>query len=76
MEAIAEKTCQAVCAFFGIPYIAPDKQIDLEPEPAPDVPESGTLYRVQVGAFRKKENAEAYLQEVREVLPEAFIVVG
>ena len=71
MEAIAEQTCQAVCEFFGIPYIAPDKQIDLDPEPVPD---SGTIYRVQVGAFESKENAEAYLEKVREVLPEAFIV--
>ena len=70
MEAIAEQTCQAVCEFFGIPYIAPDKQIDLEPEPEPD---SRTLYRVQVGAFESKANAEAYLAKVREVLPEAFI---
>lgn len=73
MEAIAEQTCKAVCAFFDVPYIAPNKQLDVEPEPVPD---SGTIYRVQVGAFRKKENAEAYLQKVREVLPEAFIVVG
>ena len=71
MEAIAEQTCQAVCEFFGIPYIAPDKQIDLDPEP---VPGSGTIYRVQVGAFESKTNAEAYLAKVREVLPEAFIV--
>ena len=70
MEAIAEQACQAVCEFFGIPYIAPDKQIDLDPEPVPD---SGTIYRVQVGAFKVKENAEAYLAKVREVLPEAFI---
>lgn len=56
-----------------VPYIAPDKQLDVEPEPVPD---SGTIHRVQVGAFRKKENAEAYLQKVHEVLPEAFIVVG
>lgn len=73
MEAIAEETCKAVCAFFDVPYLAPDKQLDVEPEPVPD---SGTIYRVQVGAFHKKENAEAYLQKVREVLPEAFIVVG
>lgn len=70
MEAIAEQTCQAVCEFLGIPYIAPDKQIDLDPEPVPD---SGTIYRVQVGAFESKANAEAYLAKVREVLPEAFI---
>ena len=73
MEAIAEETCKAVCAFFAVPYIAPGKQLDVEPEP---VPESGTIYRVQVGAFSVKENAEAYLQKVHEVLPEAFIVVG
>ncbi len=74
MKAIAEKTCQAVCAFFGIPYIAPDKQIDLEPEPAPDVPESGTLYRVQVGAFEEKSNADIFLEAVRAKFPGAFIV--
>ena len=74
MEAIAEKTCQAVCAFFGIPYIAPDKQTDLAPEPAPDVPESGTLYRVQVGAFEEKSNADIFLEAVRAKFPGAFIV--
>ena len=34
------------------------------------------LSYLQVGAFSVKENAEAYLQKVHEVLPEAFIVVG
>ena len=70
MEAIAEQTCMAVCEYFNIPYIAPDKQIDIDPEP---VPESRTLYRVQVGSFEFKVNAEAYLEKVREVLPDAFI---
>lgn len=70
IEAIAEEICQAVCEYYNMPYIAPDTQLDVEPEPVPD---SGTIYRVQVGAFRKKENAEAYLEKVREVLPEAFI---
>lgn len=36
--------------------------------------EKNTLYRVQVGAFRSKENAEIYLASVRKVFPEAFIV--
>ena len=52
---------------------APDKQVDIEPE---SVPDSGTLYRVQLGAFRVRENAEAYLVKVRKVLPEAFVTVG
>ena len=73
MEAIAEQTCKAVCAFFDVPYIAPNKRLDVEPEPEP-VPDSDTIYRVQVGAFRVKENAEAYLKVVRKYFPEAFIV--
>ena len=68
MEAIAEETCKAICEFFDMPYIAPEKQVEMEPAPVPDV-----LYRVQVGAFRKRENAEAYLAKVQEMLPEAFI---
>ena len=71
MEAIAEQTCQAVCEFFDIPYIAPDKQIDLDPEPVPD---SGTLYRVQVGAFESKSNADIFLDAVRAKFPGAYIV--
>ena len=32
------------------------------------------LYRVQVGAFRTKENAEAYLAKVQDDgFPEAFV---
>lgn len=70
MEAIAEETVQAVCEYFEVPYIAPDKPADpLAPEPEPE----NVLYRVQVGAFRIRENAEAYLAKVREVFPEAYI---
>lgn len=35
---------------------------------------SAVLYRVQVGAFRVKENAEKMLQNVRVDYPDAFIV--
>lgn len=76
MEAIAEKTCQAICTFFEIPYVAPDNQADIEPEPVPDVPESDTIYRVQVGAFKVKANADAYLAKVREIFPEAYITAA
>lgn len=49
MEAIAEETCAAVCEFFERPYVAPDKQVTLEPKPedtvegADTVPDLGTL---------------------------------
>lgn len=36
--------------------------------------EKNVLYRVQVGAFRSKENAELYLARVKKVFPEAYIV--
>lgn len=36
--------------------------------------ENNALYRVQVGAFRNKENAELYLASVKKVFPEAYIV--
>lgn len=34
---------------------------------------SGKLYRVQVGAFSSKENAEKFLKEVQKYFPDAFI---
>ena len=71
MAAIAEETVQAVCEYFDVPYIAPEKQNDLPPEPV-ELPE--VLYRVQVGAFRIRENAEAYLEMVQNAgFPEAFV---
>ena len=33
----------------------------------------GTIYRIQVGAFRNQAYAEAYLARVKEYFPEAFI---
>lgn len=78
MEAIAEETCKAVCEFFAIPYVASGKDVTLAPEPvgeAEEVPNLGTMYRVQVGAFREKANAMAYLGEVRAAgFESAFIV--
>lgn len=61
-EAIAEGICDAL----GVEF----KMVE-----SPDTGERDTLYRVQVGAFRVKENADAYLKKVREAgFPEAFIV--
>lgn len=58
------------------PILAPDSQVDIDPEPVPDVPESDTIYRVQVGAFKVKGNADAYLAKVREIFPEAYITAA
>lgn len=61
---IAEAICKGVCEYFGVTYKAPSA-----PKPA----ESGTLYRVQVGAYSVKANAEAKLKEVQKYFPDAYI---
>ena len=50
---LAEAVCKGVCAHYGVTYVNPDKV----PAPAPE--STGTIYRVQVGAYRNKANAEA-----------------
>jgi N-acetylmuramoyl-L-alanine amidase len=66
---LAEKICEGVCKHFGVTYVPPKQP---EPEKKPD---GGKLYRVQVGAFRMKKNAENMRDELREIgYEDAFIV--
>ena len=71
---IAEAVCKGICDHYGVTYT--DTQAP-EPEP-PKVPEQpkepGILYRVQVGAFSKKANAERKLAAVKAAGFEAFVV--
>ena len=61
---IARATCKGMCKYFGIPFV----------EPKAEKVESDMLYRVQVGAFSVKANAEAYLKKVQAAgFPEAYI---
>lgn len=63
---IGEAIAAGICDYFGMMYIAPSK-------PAEPV-EGDTLYRVQVGAFKVRENAERYRDKLREMGISAFIV--
>lgn len=54
------------------PYIAAEVNKRLQPQ---ETTEADKLYRVQVGAFREKANAEAMLKKVRAAGFDAFIVV-
>lgn len=36
--------------------------------------ESGKLYKVQVGAFKNKQNAESFLEDVKKTYTDAFII--
>ena len=66
MERIAEETVQAICEYFGVAYTAPaegdgsDTVLPAEPEEPEEKPRENALYRVQIGAFRVRANAEAY----------------
>lgn len=64
--AIGEAIAAGVCDYFGVKYVEPVKPA----EPAED----DTLYRVQVGAFKVRENAERYRDKLRDMGISAFIV--
>lgn len=58
-DEIAEALCRGVCDHFGVKYVAPTSDI---------------LYRVQVGAFRNKDNAKAMLAKLQAAgFKDAFI---
>ena len=63
MEIMAEETVQALCELLEVKYVAPVK------ETAPT-----KVYRVQVGAYSKRENAEATLKKLKADGYDAIIV--
>ena len=65
LDAYAQAIAKSVCSFFETAYIEPS-------EIPPEQPER--LYRVQVGAFRIRENALKFLDAVRGMGLDAFIV--
>lgn len=67
-EAIAEAICKGVCNHYDHKYIDDFKK----PIENPEI-ESNVLYRVQVGAFAKKENAEAMLEKLKAAGFDGFI---
>lgn len=62
---IGESIAKGVCDYFGVKFV--------EPVVGPEVDED-TLYRVQVGAFRVRENAEAQMAKLKADGYDAFIV--
>lgn len=60
-EAIGEAICKGVCKHFEADYVAPDE-------------EEKPLYRVQVGAYSIRENAEAMVEFLKKVGVAGFIV--
>lgn len=63
MEKMVEETCQALCEIGKVAYKAP----------VTENPTTGTLYRVQVGAYSKKENAIAMQEKLKKAGFDAII---
>ena len=72
-QELGEAICKGVCKHYGVTYVAPatiSKPVEEEKKPA----SKKTIYRVQVGAFEKKTNANAMLKKLKEAGFSGFIV--
>lgn len=67
-DKLAEATAKAICAYGGVSWI--------ESAQEPVKPVDGTIYRVQVGAFTGKENADKLKQELENKGYKPFVVEG
>ena len=65
--AIGEAIARGICDYFGVAFKEPE-----QPKPAA----GATIYRVQVGAYTKKENAENMLAKLKKDGYSGFIVEG
>lgn len=65
-EDIGEAIARGICDYFGVTFKAPE-------QPKPAEPTGDKLYRVQVGAFAVRENAEKMLQRLKDAGFEGFI---
>lgn len=70
---LAEAICKGICTHYGVAYVNPDTA-PTAPAPAPE--SAGTVYRVQVGAFKVKANAERLRDELKAKGYEAYIREG
>ena len=66
---IGEAIAHGICDYFGVAYKAAE-----QPKPArPEQPAEQKLYRVQVGAFAIRANAERMLQRLKDAGFDGFI---
>lgn len=62
---IGETIAKGICNYLGVAFKEMVKPVT-----------SNTIYRIQLGAFSVKANADAYLKEVQKMYPAAFLVKG
>ncbi len=69
---IGETIARGICDYFGVTF-----QEKKQPKPVePEKPAADKLYRVQVGAFAVRENAERMLRRLRDAGFDGFIREG
>ncbi|MBQ3929281.1 MAG: N-acetylmuramoyl-L-alanine amidase [Clostridia bacterium] len=69
-QTVGEALAQGVCKAYGVTYQAPDKKSERTTS-------EDLLYRVQVGAFAEKKNADEFLKQLRSAgFRDAFITGG
>lgn len=69
---IGEAIARGICDYFGVTFQEPEQPKPVEPEK----PATDKLYRVQVGAFAVRENAERMLRRLKDAGFEGFIREG
>jgi N-acetylmuramoyl-L-alanine amidase len=66
-DAIAEAIAKGICRYFNIAYKKPEQLAQTDTAP------NGKLYKVQVGAFQNRGNAEAMLKRIKQAGFDGFI---
>ena len=68
---VGKALAKAICEFFGVAF----KDVDTVEEKE-EPKETGTLYRVQVGAYSKKENADKMVEKLKKAGFDVIIKKG
>lgn len=69
---IGEAIAKGLCEYLGVKYVPAKQEVPKPAEPA----QGDTLYRVQVGAFAVRANAEKMLDRLKKAGFAGFIVKG
>ena len=75
-DLIGEAIAAGICDYFGVKYTAPAMTTNPSENGTLKPKDPDELYRVQVGAFKVRENAERYRDKLKEMGISAFIVKG
>ena len=69
---IGEAIAKGLCKYLGVKYVPAKQETPKPAEPA----QGDTLYRVQVGAFAVRANAEKMLKRLKDAGFDGFIREG